>query len=116
MVSRVRSYLTQVELYVSGRNLADMDLFSKSDPLCILSEFNESTQKWVKLGQTEQIHNHLSPNFRTRFTINYFYERVQLLKFEVVDVDGDGTFDLIGEVSTELGIIMRAKPNEVWQS
>lgn len=116
MVSRQHSFLTQVELYVQGRKLSDLDTFSKSDPLCIISEYNETTEKWVKLGQTEHIRDDLNPNFRTRFTLNYFYERRQLVKFEMVDVDGDGTFDLIGEVVTELGLIMRAKPDNVWQS
>ena len=34
--------LDQVELYISGRSLKDLDVFSKSDPLCILSEYNDS--------------------------------------------------------------------------
>ena len=43
----------QVEIFVSCTKLKDMDTFSKSDPLCILSEYNDSNKKWVKLGQTE---------------------------------------------------------------
>ena len=88
--------LDQVELYISGRNLQDLDFFSKSDPLCILSEYNDSIKKWVKLGQTEQVPNNLNPDFKTRFTLNYFYERDQRLKFEMVDVDNVGNYDLIG--------------------
>ena len=43
----------QVNLYISGRKLKNLDTFSKSDPLCVLSEYNDSNKKWVKLGQTE---------------------------------------------------------------
>ena len=92
------SYLTQVDLYVSCRNLADLDILSKSDPICFLSEYNEMTKSWIKLGQTEQIANNLNPDFMTRFTLNYFYEQIQMLKFTVVDADGAGDHDLIGEV------------------
>ena len=65
----------QVNLYVSGRKLKDLDAFSKSDPQCILMEKGPSGQ-WAKVGQTEQIMNSLNPDFRTGFTVNYFFEKV----------------------------------------
>ena len=49
------SFSMKVDLFISGRNLKDLDLLSKSDPICILSEYNDQTKQWVKLGQTEQI-------------------------------------------------------------
>ena len=93
----------KVELFISGRKLKDLDLLSKSDPICILSEYNEKTKQWVRLGQTEQIKDDLNPDFKTRFNVNYFFEKKQQLKFQMIDWDGDGEFDTIGSVETTLG-------------
>ena len=79
MVSAADSMSSQVNLFVSGRKLKDLDTFSKSDPQCILLE--QRNGSWVKLGQTEQIKNNLNPDFTTSFTIPYYFEKVQKLKF-----------------------------------
>ncbi len=63
----------QVNLYISGRNLKDLDSFSKSDPLCLAFEKQGNT--WRKVGSTEQIKNNLNPDFTTAFTMNYFFEK-----------------------------------------
>ena len=69
----------QVNLFVSGRKLRDLDAFSKSDPMCFLLE--QRNGSWAKLGQTEQIKNNLNPDFTTSFTVPYYFEKVQNLKF-----------------------------------
>ena len=51
----------QVNLYISGRKLKNLDTFSKSDPLCRVYEKKQGN--WVKLGQTERINDSLNPNF-----------------------------------------------------
>jgi len=38
----------QVDLYVSGLKLKDLDTFSKSDPACILME--KRGNNWVKIA------------------------------------------------------------------
>ena len=40
-----------------------------------MSEFNEKTKQWIRLGQTEQIKDDLNPDFKTRFNVNYFFEK-----------------------------------------
>ena len=45
----------QVNLFVSGRKLKDLETFSKSDPQCLLYE--KRNNQWIKIGQTEQIKN-----------------------------------------------------------
>ena len=99
----------KVDLFISGRNLKDLDVFSKSDPICIMSEYNTNTKQWVKMGQTEQIKNNLNPDFSTKFTINYYFEKKQQLKFQMIDWDGAGDYDTIGEVESTMGAIMGAK-------
>ena len=79
MVSAADSMSMQVNLFVSGRKLKDLDTFSKSDPQCILSE--QRNGQWLKLGMTEQVKNSLNPDFTTSFTISYYFEKVQTLKF-----------------------------------
>ena len=61
MVDPNASLQMQVNLFVSGRKLKDLDTFSKSDPRCILYE--KRNNNWVKVGQTEQIMNTLNPDF-----------------------------------------------------
>ena len=76
----------QVNLFVSGRKLKDLDTFSKSDPQCQLFEFKQN--RWVKIAQTETIKNNLNPDFTTSFTVAYFFEKVQKFKFVMLDIDG----------------------------
>jgi Ca2+-dependent lipid-binding protein len=37
------SFMQRVELCISGRKLKDLDVFSKSDPVCFIFEFNEQS-------------------------------------------------------------------------
>lgn len=83
-----------MNLYISGRKLKNLDTFSKSDPVCILYEKRGSN--WIKLAQTEMIKNNLNPDFEQAFTIPYFFEKKQDFKFEMIDDDGGGSYDLIG--------------------
>ena len=43
----------QVNLFVSGRKLKDLDTFSKSDPQCRLLEWKNN--QWTAIAQTETI-------------------------------------------------------------
>ena len=97
----------QVNMYVSGRKLKDLDTFSKSDPRCLL--FENKNGQWVKLGMTEQIKNDVNPNFANGFEIAYWFEKVQKLKFVMIDGDGDGDYDEIGEIEVPMGQLMGAK-------
>ena len=72
-ITQQPSLSMRINLYVSGRKLRDLDTFSKSDPCVILAENRDGN--WITLGQTEQVQNSLNPDFRTGFTIDYFFER-----------------------------------------
>ncbi len=50
---------SKVELSICCKNLKDMDLFSKSDPVLFLYE--KVGANWDKLGRTEVIDNNLNP-------------------------------------------------------
>ena len=96
----------QVNLFISGRKLKDLDAFSKSDPVCLV--FEQINGSWRKIGKTEQIKNNLNPDFQTSFEVPYFFEKVQNYKFVMIDGDGDGDYDTIGEVETTMGQLMGA--------
>ena len=51
----------KVNLHISGRNLKDLDYFSKSDPVCRV--YMQRNNEWVKLGVTERIDDNLNPDF-----------------------------------------------------
>ena len=68
---------------------------------------------WVKIGSTEQINNNLNPDFKTCITIDYKFEKLQKIKFQMMDSDLNGTYDFIGELETTVGALMGAK-NQVF--
>ena len=71
-----------MNLFISCRKLPDMDAFSKSDPQCIVYERHHG--RWTKVGKTEKISNNLNPDFRTSFTLAYYFEKKQDLKFKIM--------------------------------
>ncbi|CAK6952006.1 copine-3-like [Scomber scombrus] len=101
--------VTKVALSVSCNNLLDMDHFSKSDPLCLLL-MNSSGSQWWEVGRTEKIDNCLNPAFSKTFVIDYYFEMVQKLKFQVFDIDSDDSSladaDFLGELECTLGQIV----------
>ena len=96
-----------VELFLSCRNLSDLDTFSKSDPK--VKVHYKFRGKDSLLGVTEVHMNDLNPIFKKTFTVDYIFEEKQFLKFEVWDNDTSSGDDLIGVVETSLGTIVGAK-------
>uniref|UniRef100_A0A8D3DM07 Copine-3 n=1 Tax=Scophthalmus maximus TaxID=52904 RepID=A0A8D3DM07_SCOMX len=102
----------RVSLSVSCDNLLDMDSFSKSDPLCVLF-MNSSGPHWCEIGRTEKIENCLNPSFSKTFVIDYYFEMVQKLKFEVYDIDSSNCSlqdaDFLGEMECTLGQVVSSR-------
>ncbi|KAK3103604.1 hypothetical protein FSP39_020468 [Pinctada imbricata] len=82
---------TQVEISVSCRKLRDMDILSKSDPMCVLFTYDLRANTYYEFARTEVIQDNLNPNFVKKFVMNYFFEESQKLKFEVYDVDSQSS-------------------------
>ncbi|KAL4657035.1 copine-2-like [Arapaima gigas] len=103
--------VTKVELSVSGANLLDRDVTSKSDPFCVL--FLEVDGNWVEIGRTETAINNLNPVFGEKFQVDYHFEEVQKLKFAMFDEDKCSTqlyeHDFLGEFTCTLGVIVSSK-------
>ncbi|CAD8157022.1 unnamed protein product [Paramecium pentaurelia] len=96
----------QIEIFISGRQLKDLDYFSKSDPFVIV--YIKTNNQWIKIGNTETIPNNLNPNFKRSFQLDYVFETVQPIKFEVRDDDGSNS-ELIGQIETTIGTLFGAK-------
>eukprot|EP01027_Heterolobosea_sp_BB2_P009704 GEZU01014294.1.p1 GENE.GEZU01014294.1~~GEZU01014294.1.p1 ORF type:complete len:479 (+),score=115.69 GEZU01014294.1:68-1438(+) len=103
---------SKVELFISCRNLANMDLITKSDPLVAL--YVQDKNQWKEFGRTEHIKDNLNPNFTKSFVIDYYFEETQTLRFGVYDIDNASTYsladdDFIGQVECTLGEIVGAR-------
>ncbi|XP_046542548.1 copine-8-like isoform X2 [Haliotis rubra] len=102
---------TLVELSVSCRKLIDADVFSKSDPMCVLF-VQDARKAWKESGRTEIVWNNLNPDFVHKFVMQYYFEQAQKLKFEIYDVDSASAdlkkHDFLGRFECSLGEIVSA--------
>ncbi|CAB3405766.1 unnamed protein product [Caenorhabditis bovis] len=100
---------TTVRLFIKARKIADRDVLSKSDPICIVYEKTSGKREscyapvvkntfqdpeWIERGRTEMIKNNLNPEFTRNVTLSYYFEETQLLRFELYDVDSHNVADL----------------------
>uniref|UniRef100_A0A1A8EYL0 Copine III n=2 Tax=Nothobranchius TaxID=28779 RepID=A0A1A8EYL0_9TELE len=106
---RASDCVTKVALTISCDNLLDMDAFSKSDPMCVL-RMNTSGPHWYEICRTEKIQNCLNPRFSKSLVLDYYFEVVQKLRFEVYDIDTENCSleeaDFLGQMECTLGQIV----------
>mmetsp|Transcript_60584 Transcript_60584/g.69133 ORF Transcript_60584/g.69133 Transcript_60584/m.69133 type:complete len:296 (+) Transcript_60584:1486-2373(+) len=104
---------TKVELFMSCKNLINLDTMSKSDPLIQVLSATQKNGPWQEIGRTEQIKDNLNPVFATSLVIDYFFEVMTYLKFRVLDIDsksGDlSGADQQGELETSIHEIAGAR-------
>jgi len=102
-----------VELSIKCNNLADLDVFSKSDPFCVLYMKDSRSNQWLCFDKTETIDNNLNPHFQKKFVMQYKFEERQLLRFDVYDSDGNDAdldaHDFIGSMECSLGEIVASQ-------
>ena len=105
-------FLMKVELHISCKDLKDKDTFSKSDPIVAVSLL-EKSQKWREVDRTEQIKNNLNPEFAKAIYLDYRFEQVQKIRFDVYDVDNATQKleddDYLGYIETTLGQVVSAR-------
>ena len=58
------------------RNIRDKDVFSKSDPVCVL--FMKHHNSWQEIGRTEMIKDTVNPQWVKRFEVDYRFEERQV--------------------------------------
>lgn len=96
------SCTTQIEMTLSCRNLINMDVLSKSDPYCVIYMKESWQEKYHEIARTECIQDTLFPEWVKKVIINYNFETIQHIKFEVRDEDDNGTFDMLGTFETTI--------------
>lgn len=112
---------SQVELTLSCRGLADMDVFSKSDPMVVVSvaPFGSSgrNKRWTEYKRTEVVWDNLNPDFATKVPIIYHFEEQQFIKFDVYDVDSNSPdlseHDFLGSRECTLGELVSGRVTEL---
>lgn len=96
---------SQIEMTISCRHLLNKDYLSKSDPYCLVLIKDSWKETFVELGRTETIQDTLSPEWIKKFIIDYNFEIVQKMRFEIWDQDPEGR-DFLGCHETTLAEIV----------
>ncbi|GAB1293768.1 Copine-7 [Apodemus speciosus] len=97
---------SKVELRLSCRHLLDRDPLTKSDPSVVLLQ--QAQGQWLQVDRTEVVKSCLHPVFSKVFTVDYYFEEVQKLRFEVYDTHGPSGMscqddDFLGGMECTLG-------------
>uniref|UniRef100_A0A8C3HIJ8 Copine 7 n=1 Tax=Chrysemys picta bellii TaxID=8478 RepID=A0A8C3HIJ8_CHRPI len=104
--------VSKVELRVSCKHLLDRDTLNKSDPCVVL--LMQSQGQWMEVDRSEIIKSNLHPVFSKVFTVDYYFEEVQKLRFEVYDSHGHSSLgthddDFLGGMECTVGQIVAQK-------
>ncbi|XP_022293562.2 copine-9-like isoform X1 [Crassostrea virginica] len=95
---------SKIEIMISCTNLADLDDFTKSDPMCVL--FVRQFGQWKEYARTEAIRNTLNPKFVKSFILEFEPGMTQQLMFSVYDIDSRSQdlkhHDYVGSVEDSL--------------
>lgn len=98
-----------VRLQMAGRELADLDFWTKSDPFLVVSRTARNGDGLVQVRKTETIMNNLNPNWKVLYisTKELCDDDLSMpLQLEVWDEDKGSKHDLIGSVSLSLDQMM----------
>lgn len=96
---------TQIEMIISCENLLNLDVMSKSDPFCVVQMKESWQNNFFEIGRTEQIDDNLNPEWVKKFILNYNFETIQKIRFEIWDKDVSGN-DFLGEYEATLADIV----------
>lgn len=99
-----------VELSISCLDLPDCDIVSKSDPQVFVYLLDlTGKNKKSEIGRTEVIADNLNPKFTKKVFMQYQFEQIQRLRFEVYDIDPIGQNDFLGYLETTLADIISTR-------
>ena len=109
---------TNIELSVHCTNLKDKDVFSKSDPVCLLLEKYQN--RWIEIGRTEMIMNDLNPRWTKKFNVVFDPQSPKQLKFEIYDWDNQSRKtnrqDYLGYAEISLGTVLSSPGKQLTSS
>lgn len=96
---------SQIEMTISCKGLLNRDITSKSDPFCVVKIKEPWQDKYTEIGRTEKIIDNLNPEWVRKLVINYSFETIQKLRFEVWDEDPSKD-EFLGEFHTTLAEVV----------
>uniref|UniRef100_A0A3B3H5G1 C2 domain-containing protein n=1 Tax=Oryzias latipes TaxID=8090 RepID=A0A3B3H5G1_ORYLA len=104
--------LTKVELRITCKGISDRDALSKPDPCIVLNM--QSHGQWMEVDRTEVIRSCVNPTYSKVFTLDFYFEEVQRLRFELFDINsghnGLKEADFLGSVECTLGQVSPRLP------
>lgn len=101
---------SQVELSISCQDLPNADVVTKSDPQVFVYQLDiTGKNKKCEIGRTEMITDNLNPKFAKKILLQYHFEQIQKLRFEVLDIDPIGGHDFLGSLDTTLADIITSR-------
>lgn len=107
---QIEQTTTLVELSISCQKLPDCDIVTKSDPQVFVYLLDVAgSDKKCEIGRTEVIQDDLNPKFAKKILMQYHFERMQNLRFEVYDIDPVGGNDFLGALETTLAEIVASR-------
>jgi len=106
----------EVDLYFALRNCPKYDRFSQSDPFVVVyakTQTGVRKGEWMRIGNTEIVWDNHNPKWVKAIRTDFFFEQVQVLRFDIYDADADDTrnlskHDFIGSCTTNLGELCHA--------
>ena len=105
--------VSRIEIFVSCNKLKKKDVLSKSDPCCIMF-LQTGGDHWTEVSRTENVRNTQDPQFTKPLEVDYFFEEVQRVRFDIYDIDNKSSKlsddDYLGGTETTLGEILAATP------
>ncbi|XP_051922479.1 copine-4 [Hippocampus zosterae] len=101
--------LTKVELRLTCKGISDRDALSKPDPCIVLNM--QSHGQWMEVDRTEVMRSCANPSYSKVFTLDFYFEEVQRLRFELYDINNSNynglkDADFLGAVECTLGQII----------
>ena len=100
---------TTVQLSIKCKNLAHLDTFSKSDPMCVVFS-SQNNGPWEEVGRTERLKDTADPHWAKKLQTKYNFEAKQGIKFEIYDSDSSKgcleKHDFLGRVETTLASVV----------
>ena len=105
------SNMDVLKLTLAARNLDNKDgFFSKSDPYCIVSAYDENTNKYTEVYRSEFIKNTLNPTWAPfSIQLRHLGAGTKIVRIEVTDYDAAGSHDLIGYAQLTVNDLINAK-------
>lgn len=82
------SVTSKIELTISSKDIAKTHAIrQKSNPFCVVYMKRPWQDKFKEIGRTETIENTLNPEWTKKIIVDYNFETIQNLKFEILDKD-----------------------------